>query len=164
MLAERSIMRAQLLHVYAFAFSSLAAVVAAQGTGGSTTTQPAKKDNPKSLTLTGCIAPDGTNAGHYTLADFVTGAPTYRLAGTDVRRYLGKRVELVGDDTQRKLKIVGGLTPSPNAAAQAGAMDPAEAARANLGAAGETRPGNIVVPELKVKSVKAVSGPCPPHQ
>jgi hypothetical protein len=162
MLAERSIMRAHVLH--AFVFSSFAAVVAAQGTGASTAAQPAKNNNPKSLTLTGCIAPDAANAGHYTLADFTTGATTYRLAGTDVRRYLGKRVELVGAAVEPKLKIVGGLTPSPNAAAQAGAMDPAEAARANLGANGEARPGNIVVPELKVKTVKAVGGPCPPHQ
>jgi hypothetical protein len=153
-------MRAHL--VQAFVFSCFSAALAAQATSGSTTAAQAKKDNPKSLTLSGCIAPDAANAGHYTLADFTTGTTTYRLAGTDVRRYLGKRVEIVGSAVeQSKLKIVGGLSPSPNAAAQAGAMDPAEAARANLGADGNARPGNIVVPELNVKTVKAIGGPCP---
>jgi hypothetical protein len=150
-------MRAQLL--IAIVCSSVAALAAQSATPA----QSPSKDNPKSLKLTGCVAPDSSNAGHFTLADFTTGAPTYRLTGTDLRRYLGKRVELVGAAVQPKMKIVGGLTPSPNAAAQAGAMDPAEAARANLGADGNARPGNIVVPELKVTTVKAVAGGCRPN-
>lgn len=131
----------------------------------SQTTPPAssaKKDAPKSLTLTGCVAPDSAKAGHFTLADFTTGAPTYRLAGKDLRRYLGRRVELIGAAAPPKLVIVGGLTPSPNVAAQAGALDPAEVARANLGAGGNASPGNIVIPELSVKTVKTIAGGCPP--
>jgi len=151
-------MRARLLT--AIFLSTVAPAIAAQSTGTTTPAQSSKKDTPKSLTLTGCVTPDAANAGHFTLADFTTGTPTYRLTGTDLRRYLGKRVELVGATAQPKLSIVGGLTPSPNAAAQAGAMDPADAARANLGADGNTRPGNIVVPELKVKTIKAVAGSC----
>jgi hypothetical protein len=154
-------MRARLLT--AILLSSVAPAIAAQSPA-TAAAQSSKKDTPKSLTLTGCVTPDAANAGHFTLADFTTGTPTYRLAGTDLRRYLGKRVELVGATTQPKLRIVGGLTPSPNAAAQAGAMDPADAARANLGAEGNVRPGNIVVPELKVKTIKTVAGSCGPTQ
>jgi len=151
-------MRARLLT--AVFLSAVVPAIAAQSTATSTPAQSSTKDTPKSLTLTGCVTPDAAKAGHFTLADFTTGTPTYRLAGTDLRRYLGKRVELVGATSQPKLSIVGGLTPSPNAAAQAGAMDPADAARANLGADGNARPGNIVIPELKVRTIKAVAGPC----
>lgn len=155
-------MRARLLT--AILLSTVAPAMAAQSAAPPAPAQSPKKDTPKSLTLTGCVTPDAANAGHFTLADLTTGAPTYRLTGSDVRRYLGKRVQLVGATAQPKLSIVGGLTPSPNAAAQAGAMDPAEAARANLGADGNARPGNILVPELKVKTIKAVDGGCGPTQ
>ncbi len=148
----------------AILLSTVAPAMAAQTAAPPTPAQPPKKDTPKPLTLTGCVTPDAANAGHFTLADFTTGTPTYRLAGTDLRRYLGKRVELVGAAAQPKLSIVGGLTPSPNVAAQAGAMDPADAARANLGGDGNARPGNIAVPELKVKTIKTVDGGCGPTQ
>lgn len=152
-------MRAQLL--CAIVLSSAVAALAAQSQTAPAPAAP-KKDAPKSLTLTGCVAPDSAQTGHFTLADFTTGAPTYRLTGKDLRRYLGKRVELVGAAAPPKLVIVGGLTPSPNVAAQAGALDPAEVARANLGAHGNATPGNIVIPELTVKTVKTVAGACPP--
>jgi hypothetical protein len=142
--------------------SAVAPAIAAQT--ATSPRQSATKDTGNALTLTGCVTPDSANAGHFTLADFTTGTPTFRLAGTDLRRYLGKRVQLVGATVRPKLSIVGGLTPSPNVAAQAGNMDPAEAARANLGAEGNARPGNIAVPELKVKTIKAVDGPCGPEQ
>jgi hypothetical protein len=150
-----------------FVAAIISALAVAAAAAQSTTPPPPAQSgkSPKSLTLTGCVAPESGNAGHFTLNDFTTGTTTYRLTGTDVRRYLGKRVELVGATTvQPKLKIVGGLTPSPNVAAQAGAMDPAEAARANLGAQGDARPGNILVPELNVKTIKAVAGACRPPQ
>ena len=57
------------------------------------------------------------------------------------------------------LTIKGGLTPSPNVAAQAGAMDPARAAMAAAG--GAAGPGTVDLPEFKVKSVRPVSGGCP---
>jgi hypothetical protein len=118
------------------------------------------KERPKSLKVVGCVAPDAASASHFTLADFDTGAPTYRLSGRDVRRYLGRRVEVIG--VEPKLKIVGGLTPSPNVAAQAGSMDPTHAAMAQQGAQGNAQPGNILVPELRVTAVKAVAGACSP--
>jgi hypothetical protein len=44
---------------------------------------------------------------------------TYRLAGTDVRVYVGRRVQ-----------VFGGLIPSANIAAQAGAIDSTKVAMA----------------------------------
>jgi len=116
---------------------------------------------PKSIKVVGCVAPDADRANHFTLADFTTGMTTYRLSGKDVRRYLGRRVEVVG--VEPKLVIVGGLMPSPNVAAQAGAMDPTRAAMAQQGAQGNAQPGNVMVPELRVSAVKGVEGDCNPR-
>jgi hypothetical protein len=162
MLAQKVIMRAKLL--CAIVVSVSMAGLAAQSTTPPAPAQSPKKDAPKSLTLTGCVAPDNASAGHFTLADFTTGAPSYRLAGKDLGRYLGRRVELIGAAARPKVSIITGLTPSPNVAAQAGAMDPAEAERARLGGSGNAQPGNIVIPEVTVKTVKVLAGRCPPGQ
>lgn len=142
--------------------ASLLAVAASGIAAQSTPPQPSSKP-PKSITLTGCVAEDTANAGHYSLQDFSNGTTTYRLTGTDVRKYLGRRVELVGAAQPPKLKIVGGLTPNPNVAAQAGAIDPTKAAMAAQGAEGNAQPGAIEVPVLKVRTVRAVQGDCGPH-
>jgi hypothetical protein len=151
-------MRARLL--CAIALTAAATVSAAQTT--TSTPQPAndEKARPQSMTVSGCVATDPAKQGHYTLADVTTGMPTYRLSGSDLSRYLGRRVELIGAMAPSKIAIVGGLVPSPNVAAQAGALDPTRAAMANLGAEGNTKPGNIEVPELRVKTVKPASGAC----
>jgi hypothetical protein len=83
---------------------------------------------------------------------------TYRLTGTAVRDYVGQTVLIVGGSASKKLTIRGGLVPSPNVAAQAGAMDPARAAVASQG--GSAGPGSVELPEFKVKSVRQVSGSC----
>jgi hypothetical protein len=131
------------------------AAAAAQSTAPESASKP-----PKSITLTGCVGEDAGNAGHYTLTDFSSGLTTYRLTGTDVRKYLGRRVQLIGAAQPPKLAIVGGLTPNPNIAAQAGAIDPTRAAMAAQGAEGNAQPGSIEVPVLKVRSVRAVAGSC----
>lgn len=82
MLAVRWIMRGRILT--AILLSTVAPAMAAQTAAPPTPAQPPKKDTPKPLTLTGCVTPDAANAGHFTLADFTTGTPTYRLAGTDL--------------------------------------------------------------------------------
>ena len=131
---------------------SSAAVIAAQQTASSTAQpQPAQK-SPKLVTLVGCVAGDDSLPGQYTISD--KDGTTYRLTGTDVRKYVGQQVEITGA-SPKKVAIVGGLYPSPNAAAQAGAIDPPPAAAAAPGARG-------VAPatEFRVKSVKAVATAC----
>ncbi len=127
-------------------------LVAAQST-----TPP--KDNPsKPITLNGCIARDGKSTEHFTLTDDA-GAAEYRLTGMNMRDYYGKRVEIVGGmPVQKKLVVSGGLKPSVNTAAQAGSISPVEAAQETVG--GVAGPGDVQLPEFKVKSVRPVSGSC----
>jgi hypothetical protein len=134
----------------------LAIVTAAPMLGQSDKPRPAPKVDSKTITLSGCVERGETTPTQYTLADAKEG--TYRLTGTDVRDYIGKKVEIVGASPTGRLKIVGGLTPTPNVAAQAGAIDPSRAATAAAG--GSAGPGTVSLPEFKVKSVRPVSGSC----
>ena len=122
------------------------------------TTAPAKPDKNKIITLSGCVVRGETVPGRYTLED-KKGGVIYRLTGTDVRDYIGRRVQIVGGVQSKRFTIVGGLTPNANVAAQAGAMDPARAATAAAG--GAAGPGSVELPEFRVKSVRPVSGGCP---
>jgi hypothetical protein len=119
-----------------------------------------KPEKPKDevITLSGCVARAERTPNQYTLEDKKTGV-TYRLTGTAVRDYVGQTVLIVGGSTSKKLAIKGGLVPTPNVAAQAGAMDPARAAVAAQG--GSAGPGTVELPEFKVKSVRPVGGACP---
>jgi len=122
-------------------------------------TPPKQKQKPKAemITLSGCIVRGEHAPGQYTLDDKTAG--TFRLTGADFRDYLGRRVQLIGGiPSARRLTIKGGLTPNPNVAAQAGAMDPARAAVAAQG--GAAGPGTVELPEFRVKSVRPVSGSC----
>jgi hypothetical protein len=114
--------------------------------------QPSSK-NPTTITMSGCVQKGEAPATGYTLTE---GTSTYRLTGVDVRDFVGRRVEIVGA-TPRKLKIVGGLTPSANVAAQAGSMDPARAATAAADAAAVNGTG---APEFRVRSIKPIAGSC----
>jgi len=126
----------------------------------STSAMASKKNDSKPITITGCVAEDPSSAGAFALADVTTGSTTYRVASKDIRQYLGKRVSITGAALPPKIAIVGGLTPSPNIAAQAGAIDPTRAAMAAQGAEGNTKPGQIEIPEIRVRSVKPVAGDC----
>jgi len=150
-------MKLRLIGTALFVASAAVAVAFAQ-TAAPTTT--AKKNDGKPLTIAGCISEDPSAAGSFTLNDVTTGSTTYRLTGTDIRRYLGKRVSVTGAAHSSKPEITGGLVPSPNVAAQAGAIDPTRATMAAQGAGGNTKPGKIAVPELRVRSVKALAGAC----
>ena len=121
------------------------------------TSTPAKPNN-KMITLSGCVVRGENAPSHYTLEDKEAGT-NYRLTGTDVRDFIGQRVQIIGGVPSRRLTIVGGLTPNANVAAQAGAIDPARAAVAAAG--GSAGPGTVELPEFKVKSVRPVSGDCP---
>src|SRR6185503_10332135 len=78
---------------------------------------PLPQEGPQSVT--GCVSRDEAGE-HFTLADVKNG--TFELVGGDVRKYVGKRVEAKG--TARPFRLTGGLWPTPNIAAQAGAIDP----------------------------------------
>lgn len=110
------------------------------------------------MTLTGCIQAADKAPGQFTISEQKDG-PIYRLTGTNVRDFVGRRVTLVGapPDT-RKLKITGGLTPTPNIAAQAGAIDPSRAV--TQAATEASDPGRVALPEFRVKSVRPATGAC----
>jgi hypothetical protein len=112
---------------------------------------------PKPITLSGCVQRGESGPDEFTLSE-KKGSQIYRLTGTDLREYVGRRVQIVGGVPSARFRIVGGLTPSPNAAAQAGAIDPARAATA--AASGSAGPGTVELPEFRVKSVRPISGSC----
>jgi hypothetical protein len=120
-----------------------------------------KDPDAKPITLSGCVGRGGVTPSQFSLADDA-GFPVYHLVGTDVRKYFGQRVEIVGGvppPASKKLVIAGGLRPSANVAGQAGDMDPVQAATAAQG--GAAGPGVVQLPEFRVKSVRPVSGSCP---
>ena len=109
------------------------------------------------MTLTGCIVRSEAAQDQYTLADAAEGV--YRLTGLKFRDYVGQRVRLAGAVGSRKLQIKGGLLPNANVAAQAGSIDPVQAAMANAG--GAAGPGNPQLPEFRVKGIRPIPGGCP---
>ena len=152
-------MRARLFCCAIAVSSACAAAAAADQT--MTPASATKNDATKSITLTGCVARDAADATHFTLADFTSGETTHRLTGAaDLREYFGKRVTVVGSRVEPKVAIVGGLVPSPNVAAQAGAIDPTRAAMAAQGSEANGRPGTIPVPEVRVRTVREAFGGC----
>jgi hypothetical protein len=118
-----------------------------------------KKANLKPLTLVGCVRSADSIDGRFTLLDS-DDATAYRLSGTNMRDYVGLRVQVVGGPSSRRLTIVGGLVPSPNVAAQAGAIDPSKAAIA-AAEAGSAEARRARMPEFRVRSVRTVAGACP---
>jgi len=119
----------------------------------------AKKD--KSLTIVGCVAADDDAPDKLTIED--KDGTTYRLTGTSLKKYVGQRVEIVGTiGGPGGLHVGFGLLPSPNVAAQAGAMDPAQAAVAtSRGGTTSATGGEVQLPEFKVTRVRAARGECP---
>jgi len=130
-------------------------VAHAQNTGTQPSTKPSAKstdqakplDIAESLRLTGCIQSDPTSK-QMTLTDSKKGV-TYFLSGKDVAVYNGKKVT-----------IIGGLMPSPNIAAQGGAVSQTRAANDRLGANRGT--GDIRTESLFVTSVNPLKGSCRP--
>jgi hypothetical protein len=118
------------------------------------------KQPAKPLTLSGCVSASPNETGLFTLSDTKQGSrqgTTYKLVGTNVREYVGRHVEVSGV-ASRRVQIVGGLYPSPNTAAQAGAIDPNQAA---IAAASGSAAGGRPPVEFRVKSVRAIPGRCP---
>jgi hypothetical protein len=117
------------------------------------------KDAPKEMRLNGCILRDAAAPGQFNFLDNDSGGK-YRLTGKDLKKFVGHRVEIVGGPPGKGITFKTGLLPSPNVAAQAGAIDTATAAVANL--PGGAADANIVntLPELHVVRLRGVEGAC----
>jgi len=135
---------------------TLLAVTVVLSIASAAAAQPPAPKKPSTITLSGCVQKSETSPNQFTLVD---DNAIYRLTGVDVREFVGRRVEVVGGPP-RKLKIVGGLKPSPNIAGQAGSIDPATAAIAIHDSAAVNGTGPEI--ELRVKSIKSVGGTCGP--
>ncbi len=138
-----------------------AALLAAQSPSGAKTETKTEPNAP--VTMNGCVTRDYTdskNANAYTFVDNVDGS-RYHLKGKTVSKYSGMSVQVVGTivDT-KKLKVTGGLWPSPNVAAQAGAIDPAKAGVAALPGGPTTGIGNVDIPTLSVTRLSLGQGEC----
>lgn len=135
-------------------------VMGAMGASGAAQTND-KPPDPKAasgaVTLTGCVE-KGTAPNEFTIDD--GGVGKYRVSGSRINRFVGQRVEVVGNLDNNRLRVRGGLYPSPNAAGQAGAMDPVKAAMAGQPGGPSAGTGGVQLPELKVKSVKTLGGGC----
>ena len=88
-----------MLHPSQIPKTRLGAALAAQ-----TKTDQKDKQKPELITLSGCIVRGEQGPGQYTLDDKVAG--TFRLTGTDVRDYIGRRVQIIGGiPSPRRLTI-----------------------------------------------------------
>ncbi|MEQ1574177.1 MAG: hypothetical protein ABL993_08015 [Vicinamibacterales bacterium] len=120
---------------------------------------PSDKPDDRSVTLSGCVTRSRTPQAPLTFAETASG-DKYKLSGRGLGKYVGKRVEIVGGAPGRRLTIRGGLLPSPNVAAQAGAMDTAQVAIANMAGAMAGKEGGVELPEFHVTRVKLLDGAC----
>jgi hypothetical protein len=135
------------------------AVVLITGIGIGTTLS-AQKDAPRAASpaeLTGCVTRDADTKGPYTLTDVKSGAK-YRLTGKKMDKYDGKKVVVAGPGN--RVAVRGGLWPSPNVAAQAGALDPAQESIARQTGGGNASTATVV-PEFNVVRVRTLEGTCP---
>jgi len=131
--------------------------VAAGPVSAQTPSSPTPSADAKLTTLSGCVADVRTPRRIYTLADDID-SDTYELKGLSVRDYVGRRVEITGE-RPKGLKVVGGLYPNANVAAQGGSIDPVKAAMAAQSGPTANQPKPTI--EFTVKSVRVVPGDCP---
>jgi hypothetical protein len=138
---------------------AMASVAAAQQPAAAPSS-PDKNDKnaPKTVTLSGCVTKGRGQPNQFTLDDEQNGK--YQLSGNQIGRYLGQRVEIAGTTDTGRLKIKGGLWPTPNVAAQGGSIDPVRAAVASQPGGGSSGTGDADLPSFRVKSVKTLEGGC----
>lgn len=133
------------------------------GAGGVSAQQPSaspekKPSSPtRTVTLTGCVE-KGATPTQYTLQDAENGK--YVVSGSGIGKFVGKRVQIAGTASSPRFRVRGGLWPTPNVAAQAGAIDPAKAAIAAQPGGGATGTGDIALPTFKVKAIRSLDGGC----
>ena len=123
-----------------------------------TDAQTAPKDN-KEIRLNGCISRDRATPGQFNFLDNDSG-DKYRLTGKGLRKFVNRRVEVVGGPPGKGITFRTGLLPSPNVAAQAGAIDPAKAAVARLPGGAADAPRDSPLPEFHVIRLRGVEGAC----
>ncbi len=116
-----------------------------------------KDPPPRTLTLTGCVA-KGTTPNQFTIDDPVNGR--YEVSGSNIKKYVGQRVQVAGTPGSTRLRVKGGLWPTPNVAAQAGDIDPAKAAVAAQPGGPSSGTGTVDLPTFKVKSVRTIDRAC----
>lgn len=126
--------------------------------GAGDTAKP-RKDSPQELRLNGCIARDRGTPAQFTFLDNDSGGK-YRLTGKNLKNFIGQRVEIVGGPPGKRITFRTGLLPSPNTAAQAGALDPAKAAVANLPGGAADANVQSPLPEFHVIRLRGVDGTC----
>jgi hypothetical protein len=141
-----------------FLAGATATLLAAPASPQSAPPSSAKPDPNKPVTMSGCVVHDMASGKEFTFTDNTDGSK-YRLSGRDVSKFAGQPLQIVGVVDTRRLRVVGGLTPSPNIAGQAGAIDPGKAAVAAIGG-GTTGSGTVDLPTFKVARVSAAAGEC----
>jgi hypothetical protein len=124
---------------------------------------PQKDPAPKNsaVTMDGCVARGKAPQDPITFSQ-ADSSIKYRLTGKSLNKYAGQRVEIVGSSPEpKRVAIRGGLYPSPNVAAQAGALDPAKAAIARQPGGSESGTGAVdLLPEFKVTRIRVLEGAC----
>jgi hypothetical protein len=119
----------------------------------------ATSKDTKEIRLNGCISRDTVRPGQFNFLDNDSG-DKYRLTGKGLRKFVDHRVEIVGGPPGKGITFRTGLLPSPNTAAQAGAIDPAKAAVANLPGGAADAPGVNPLPEFHVIRLRGMEGAC----
>jgi hypothetical protein len=120
------------------------------------TTTAQDKAPAANVELTGCVSLTPSANGQFAFVDASGG--TYRLNGKGIKKYAGQRVKIVGDPRSKRIQVRTGLWPSPNIAAQAGALDPAQESIARH--SGGTNMPDARAPELRVVRMDGVDGAC----
>jgi len=141
-----------------YGLAALLMVLAATPGSGAQAAKPSSTvpaDQSKEIRLNGCISRDTARPGQFNFLDN-DGSGKYRLTGKSVKKFVGHRVEIVGGPPGKGVTFRTGLWPSPNVAAQAGALDPAKAAVANLPGGAADGAGVSPLPELRVLSLRGV--------
>jgi len=117
------------------------------------------KPAPKEIRLNGCISQDTIVPSQFNFLDN-DGGEKYRLTGKNLKKFVGQRVEIVGGPPGKGVTFKTGLLPSPNIAAQAGAIDPGKAAIANLPGGAADAAVVSTLPEFRVIRLHGVEGAC----
>jgi hypothetical protein len=117
-----------------------------------------KRDRPsRTVTLTGCVE-RGKTPTEITIDDPNNGR--YEVSGSDIKKYIGRRVQVAGTPGSTRFRVKGGLWPTPNVAAQAGSIDPAKAAIAAQPGGPSSGTGDIGLPTFKVKANRTLDQGC----
>ncbi|HTI40946.1 MAG TPA: hypothetical protein VL693_03895 [Vicinamibacterales bacterium] len=134
-------------------------VLQAAATASAQDAKTPAKEASKELRLNGCISRDARTPGQFNFREDDSG-DRYRLTGKNLKKFVGQRVEIVGGPPGKGITFKTGLWPSPNVAAQAGAMDPAQAAVARMPGGAADAPGASALPEFHVIRLRGVEGAC----